>query len=174
MDCALIFRGVKVVLVIKNHSWETLSDFQQRLWHNGFYPFYYSNSSNYSNFSSETRTPPGTSPPLEELGEAVNRLTIPPFFSISSPLEELGEAVNRLTIPPFFSISSPLEELGETVNRLTTPPFFSTSPPSKGAWGDNSQGLVSHPYPPVSSHIPSFRLPKVKSKDFPRKVYIPL
>ena len=152
MDCALIFRGVKVVLVIKNHSWETLSDFQQRLWHNGFYPFYYSNSSNYSNFSSETRTPPGTSPPLEEL----------------------GEAVNRLTIPPFFSISSPLEELGETVNRLTTPPFFSTSPPSKGAWGDNSQGLVSHPYPPVSSHIPSFRLPKVKSKDFPRKVYIPL
>ena len=135
MDCALIFRGVKVVLVIKKHSWETLSDFQQRLWHNGFYPFYYSNSSNYSNFSSETRTPPGTSPPLEGLGEAINRLTTPPFFSTSPPLEGLGEAVNRLTIPPFFS----------------TFPYF------KGAWGDNSRGLVSLSYPPVSSHIPSFR-----------------
>ena len=101
-DCALIFRGVKVVLVFKNHSWEILSDFQQRLWRNGFYSFYYSNSSNYSNFSSETRTPPGTSPPLEELGEAVNRLTTPPFFIISPPLEELGEVVNRLTIPPFL------------------------------------------------------------------------
>ena len=132
-NCALIFRGVKVVLVIKNHSWDTLSDFQQRLWRNSFYSFYYSNSSNYSNFSSETRTPRGTSSPLEELGEAVNRLTTPPFFSTPPPLEELGDAVNRLTIPPFFSISSPLEGLGETVNRLTIPPFFSTSPPSKGA-----------------------------------------
>ena len=107
MSYALIFRGVKVLLVIKNHSRETLSDFQQRLWRNVFYSFYYSNSSNYSNFSSETRTPPGTSPPLEELGEAVNRLTIPPFFSISPPLEGLSEAVNRLTTPPFFSTSSP-------------------------------------------------------------------
>ena len=109
-DCALIFRGVKVVLVIKNHSWEILSDFQQRLWRNGFYAFYYSNSSNYSNFSSETRTPPGTSPPLEGLGEAVNRLTIPPFFSMTRSLSGLSEP----PISPRF-LSHPLlsEGLGE-------------------------------------------------------------
>ena len=71
--------------------------------------------------------------------------------------------------------------------QVYSPPFIFVRKSFQDANNDTSQPFSAHPLlvertfwsaiydiPPLFSAHPLLRLPKVKSKDFPRKVYIPL